>query len=454
MRAIAMKRWGLVLSSVLILIVLVGAIWFQVRYDDAAIQTVALKAFSDAEYPEDPEARSIVFGGYPHSTLLIQRIGDTRFRFLIEPATPAATAIELTNIDLAHLVTSAPSWARTDTDLTKIALIDREWNRQQIRFSRPSPHLTVHEGGDGFEQRALTRIDLARNCLNAGLWELLLFTKEDGEERVYEHLWFTFPLGLYKELFEQVTGLSYWSYWWSLEHWVDPVGTPIQLGRLRTVEQEWVIPVTAQWDEPVAETGEQALKRRNILTPVAAHYRDWYDEPVRFAKFIPPGRYSRAHPQETQLHYLAELTGATMRRVRLTGGAFPLFELDLAFHSPSTGNRTHLIIGGLDLNALPSTTPAQYDRGWQAPFGIGNPRFFESYEQVVADPPTQRTFYGFHLDAQNRWLDHHAIGIDGPLLHRDADDPSLLHLYLLGYERHALLNHLVITVPPEWKRET
>lgn len=449
MRVRTMKRWGLVLPSVLSLIVLVGVIWFQVRYDETPSQTVALRAFSADEYPEDPEKRSVVSGDYRHGNLIIQQTEGTRFRFLIEPATPASTAIELTDVDLAHFVAAAPAWARADGDLTKIALIDREWNRQQVRFSRHSAHVQVHEGGDGFEQRALTRVDLARNCLNAGLWELLLFTKEDGGERVYEHLWFTFPLGLYKELFEQVTGLSYWFYWWSLEHWVDPSGTPVRLERLRTVEQEWPAEAIAQWDEPVAALGEQASKRTNIVTRVASTYRDWYVAPVQFAKFIPPGRYSRAHPQDTQLHYLAELTGTTMRRVRLTGNASSLVELDLAFRSRDTGKTTHLIIGGFDLNTLPRTSPARYDRGWQAPFGIGNPSFFESYEQVVADPPTQRTFYGFHVDEENRWLDHHAIGVDGPLLHRDAEDPSVLHLYLLSYERHALLNHFVVKIPPD-----
>ena len=36
------------------------------------------------------------------------------------------------------------------------------------------------EGGDGFEKTAIVSAELAKNCLNAGLWELLLFTKEGG----------------------------------------------------------------------------------------------------------------------------------------------------------------------------------------------------------------------------------------------------------------------------------
>ncbi|MDP3090635.1 MAG: hypothetical protein Q8N04_08160 [Nitrospira sp.] len=216
---------------------------------------------------------------------------------------------------------------------------------------------------------------------------------------------------------------------------------------LRMVEREWPAQVTAQWDESVPAVGEQARKRKNILTPIATTYREWYNQPVRFASFIPPGRYSRAHPRETQLHYLAELTGAIVRRVKLMEDTDSLFEIELAFRSSKTGESTRLILGGLNWATIPVASPEQYDRGWQVPLGIGNPSFFESYEQVVASPPIQRTFYGFHLDAQNHWLDHHAIGVDGPLFHWDADGPSLLHLYLLSYERHTLLNHVILVIP-------
>jgi hypothetical protein len=446
----ATRHLGRGLLVLLLAGVLGGTVWFQLRYDDAADQTVALTAISHAEYPEDPEDRSLAFGKYPHRTLRIQQIRDTRFRFLLEPGSDQATRIELPEVDLAYLVAAVPPWVKSDPDLTRVGFIDREWNRQQVSLRRDSPYVRVHEGGDGFEQRRLTRVDLARNCLNAGLWELLLFTTEDGQERVYEHVWFTFPLGLYKQLFERVNGLSYWDYWWSLEHWVDPAGTPIRLDRLRTVEREWPLAASARWNDAPAWQGEQRLKRKNILAPTAIRtYQDWYRQPIRFASFIKPGRYSVAHPRDTQLHYLAEFAGAVLRQVRTPAGPQPLFELELAFKDGRTGEPTRLIFGGLDFQHLPKAAPEQYDRGWQVPMGIGNPSFFESYEEVLAYPPLQRPFYGFHLDRQNRWIDHHAVGVDGPLLHRDAHDPSRLHLYLLSYERHALLNHFVLTCPAE-----
>lgn len=153
------------------------------------------------------------------------------------------------------------------------------------------------------------------------------------------------------------------------------------------------------------------------------------------------------HPRDTKLAYLADFTGAVLRRTRMPAQPDPRVELELAFRHRQTGESTRLIFGGLDLASLPAISPAEYERGWQVPMGIGNPGFFETYDELAAHLPSQRTFYAFHLDAQNHWLDHHTVGVDGPLLHRDADDPSLLHLYLLGYERHALLNHFVLTMP-------
>lgn len=426
-----------------------GGAWFQIRYDTTPLQTVELIAFSNAEYPEDPANRSRVFGNYPHRRLHIQQTGETSFRFLVEPGSTHAATIELSKVDVAYFVAAVPPWVKQDQDLIKIGLIEREWNRQQVSFRRNSPQIQVGQDGDGFEFRALSRVDLARNCLNAGLWELLFFTDEDGEERAYDHVWFTFPLGLYKTLFEQVNGLSYWNYWWSLEHWVDPTGTPIPLNRLRTVEREWTPEAEARWTEAPLARGEQARKRKEILAPPIYTYRDWYTQPIQFATFIQPGRYSIAHPRPTSLHYLAEFTGARLRRVRLPVGSQALFELELNFRDSRTGQPTRLLFGGLDFGALPIASPARYEQGWSAPMGIGNPSVFEPYEVVIAPPLRQRTFYGFHLDAQDRWIDHHAVGVDGPLFLWDDAKPSMLHVYLLSYERHALLNHFVIVCPPD-----
>ncbi len=48
------------------------------------------------------------------------------------------------------------------------------------------------------------------------------------------------------------------------------------------------------------------------------------------------------------------------------------------------------------------------------------------------------------LDPSGRWLDHHRIAVDCPIIHRDEADPGLIHLYLLSYERHTLIAHFVL----------
>jgi len=70
--------------------------------------------------------------------------------------------------------------------LERITLVDHEWNRQQVHFDVPRPHVEIC-GGDGFETANITGASRARNCLNAGLWEVLLSTNEDGTKKLYYH---------------------------------------------------------------------------------------------------------------------------------------------------------------------------------------------------------------------------------------------------------------------------
>lgn len=50
-------------------------------------------------------------------------------------------------------------------------------------------------------------------------------------------------------------------------------------------------------------------------------------------------------------------------------------------------------------------------------------------------------YYAILPNLQSRWPDSHKVGIDGPLMHLDEEDPSLLHLWILSFERHALIRH-------------
>ena len=80
------------------------------------------------------------------------------------------------------------------------------------------------------------------------------------------------------------------------------------------------------------------------------------------------------------------------------------------------------------------------------PMGIGVPPFYQTYEELLIDPPTFSPYYSFILNQSSEWIDHHKIAIDGTVLHRDARNPGLIHMCLLSYERHILVAHWVLPV--------
>jgi len=53
------------------------------------------------------------------------------------------------------------------------------------------------------------------------------------------------------------------------------------------------------------------------------------------------------------------------------------------------------------------------------------------------------------LDDEGKWLDSHEIGIDGPLLHL-SEDGETLHVWLLSFERHALVGHYSLPYKPKF----
>jgi hypothetical protein len=81
------------------------------------------------------------------------------------------------------------------------------------------------------------------------------------------------------------------------------------------------------------------------------------------------------------------------------------------------------------------------------PMGIGVPPFYQDYSKLQEQPPNATPYFSVLLDEHDRWIDHHHFAIDGPVMHRDATDPQLLHVYLLSYERHSLIGHWVVSIP-------
>jgi hypothetical protein len=349
--------------------------------------------------------------------------------------------------------------------------VDREWNRQQVQFQVPGPQVEV-TGGDGFEVCNLSGASLAKNCLNAGLWEVLLSVKEDGKKAMYYQGWFTFPLGLYKQIWEQNTGLSYFHddhYWYRMEHWLDPTGTPINLCRLRTVQSVAAIDARFCRSERILYDGEQIRKTRTTNMP---NQRTWGEilccRNATFATFKSPGLYDVDKPWKNEYWRLARFHGAVVRGVDCPARPGQvLHEIELTFHpdrkgsghetcddlgckagncSRDRGALTRIFIGGIDLESLPVLPVYNYSKGLYMPMGIAVPPFYQTYEELRINPPTDSPYYSFILNEKDEWLDHHSIAIDGPVMHRDVNDPDMVHLYLLSYERHTLVAHFVLPI--------
>lgn len=417
----------------------------QLRYRVAEVMEIPVREFTNVEYPEDPAGRSVHFGQYSGRALTLVQKDDSHFDFIFKPTNPNTATLSFRNVDVSLMTPSLPEWTKADPGLERIALTDRQWNRQQVSFDPHSPQVEV-DGGDGFEKANLYSAELAKNCLNAGLWEILLFVKEDGNKALYYQGWFTFPLGHYQRIFERNTGLSYWSHWYYLEHWFDPVGTGVRLDGLRRVVKQRVVPTTFDTSEEVIVAGEQVRKRRTTMPSSPVTWGDFFDgRRIRFATFIPPGRYSVEYPRKNEYWRMNRFDKAILREVVSPAASKPLHELELVFQSRQTGEPCRFLVSGFDPAELPQLAVKEYPKGLYLPMGIGVPPFFQSYEELQKNPPHRSPYFCVMLDAEDRWIDHHALAVDGPVLHRDATNPDLLHVYLLSYERHSLIAHFIVS---------
>lgn len=424
-----------------------GCFWWQAKYRVADEMVVSLREFSTTDYPENPADLSALHGRYSGRQLRLTQRSETHFDFRLESSDTNNSTIVWPNVDVSLFATGQPEWTRRHAGNQLIALTDREWNRQQVVF-KPGSNRVEILGGDGWERTNLFTAEIAKNCLNAGLWELLLFTREGGGKKLYYQAWFTFPLGHYRRLVERNAGVPYRDLWHRLEHWRDPEGTIVDLAGLRRVVSEHPAAITEDRDGPVLTAGEQSRKVRTTQVRNVRRYRDWFDgRPVTFGSFIKPGRYDNDVPHGNEYWRVREFIGGTWRRIESPAGPGPLDELELRFRDARTGGTHRFLVGGFAARDLPQLRPADNANGLYRPMGIAVPPFFQTIEDLEKSPPARSPYYSVLLDQADRWLNHHRIGIDGPVLHRDEAEPGTLHLYLLSYERHALVAHFTIKIP-------
>lgn len=442
------RRWiyGWLLAVVAVVLGLL-AVQFFGKYHVADTMEIAVEEVRASEYPEDPSHRSVFYDRYSGRALTLAKVDDTHFDFIFTSEDPRIATIAFKNIDVSLFIPWQPEWTRGDSNLEVIALTDREWNRQQVRFTRDMPELSV-TGGDGFEEQGLVTAELARNCLNAGLWEVLLFTQEGGKKALYYQGWFTFPLGHYKAMFEMLNGVSYWKHWYRLEHWFNPQGTTMDLDALRSVVDGMEVAALCPKGECLLLDGEQVRKARTVD---ANNVRCWGDfcesrRSVRYASFVPPGRYSVGHPWGNEYERIETMERAFVRQIENPGSDGIRHEIEVVFRNGGTGEASRFIVSGLDLTALPRLPQDSYSKGFYMPMGIGVPPFYQGYRDLQSNPPHRSDYFCVMVDEKNRWINHHDVAIDGPVLHRDIHDPNRVHLYLLSYERHSLVAHIVLQI--------
>ena len=418
------------------------------RYRTSDVMEIPVREFSNAEYPEDPAGKSVWSGMYQGRRLRLIRKDQGHFDFVFDPLHPHIATVTFEDVDVRLMTPSLPRWTKDDAGLRRIALTDRQWNRQQVAFGSPADGRVKVSGGDGTEVAHLSSAALAKNCLNAGLWEVLLFVNEDGQKKLYYQGWFTFPLGFYKEIFENNTGLPYANHWYYLEHWFDPAGTPIALNTLRKVIHESEAPTEFDLDEPLLIAGDQVRKRRTTMAANVVTWGDFYrPNDVRFAAFVPPGRYSNATPWSNEYQRIAVFKGTALRKVRSPASDETLDELEFTFANRENSAKLRFLVSGFKIDKLPQVPMAEYPKGLYMPMGIGVPPFYQDYSALQQHPPDQSPYFSVLLDEQDCWVDHHHFAIDGPVMHRDADNPGKLHFYLLSYERHSLIGHWIVSLP-------
>ena len=446
-----LRRFLVGMVAIVLLAGVIGIGYFFSRYTVAEETIVDLYEFPTFKYADDPSGRSPYYSEYGGRQLKLKQLDETHFDFIFEPLDEHVAKVAFKNVDVSLLTVNIPEYAKEDDGLRRIALTDREWNRQQVQFYVGNDNVEV-TGGDGFEQKNLKVASLARNCLNAGLWELLLFTKTETGKEMYYQGWFSFPIGQYKRLWEKNNGLSYWDdfNFYRMEHWLDPAGNVLPMEKLRTVVSESEIDAKFDPDEPIPFAGEQIRKRRTTQAPGVRTWGDVIEkrDDIQLATFYPPGYYDVQKPWHNRYDLIAEFEGATHRRIKSLHGGEELDELQLTFKSID-GKESRLFIGGVDLSKVPAAAPEDYPKGLYLPMGIGTPPFYQDYSVLKKNPPQDSPYYSFFLDENNGWIDHHTMAVDGPILHRDAENPDLLHLYLMSYERHLLVAHYVLPIPVE-----
>ncbi|GAB5418026.1 MAG: hypothetical protein Crog4KO_31060 [Crocinitomicaceae bacterium] len=399
---------------------------------------------TDAEYPDNPD---IGFRHPQYSTnafdngALIEKEGRYQFVFHLT----GGDSITINKLDVLQFIPETPDHLKKDDYLNKLALINQEWNRNQVK-------LLPGEFQCGNDK--IIRVDLARNCLNSYLWEVILYEEDNGKTLPSAHGWFNFPKKKYRELFNKRNPKAFDPLKGHLVNWHDVESRFINKTLLREYLFECDITYEDLSDSIYPMKAAREKKRKEIIWPEQfGSMRDLQLDSSTFATFSPPGFYNKKDPRHTELGRFRHLAGIHVYRTQSVRKEKPengLWEIEFNFDDPETGRMTRFIVGGLDFSQLPKLPVADANKGWKNSMGFGNHSFYESLDEFNAYNTAESDYYAYLTDGNGSWLDSHKIGIDGPIFHVDPDNPELLHVWLLSFERHALVGHYTIEVDCEF----
>ncbi len=343
---------------------------------------------------------------------------------------PDAAGPSLEAIDLKTFIPRIPSLAAGNKALTREAISQREFNRNETRYGPTA-------GTDDFR--------IANNCLRAGLWEVMLAKKQESGLAMNYHGWFTFPKQEYARLFEEVNGVSLAKYDEFVATYPAMGGFRIDLTSLRKLDGEVpAIPVVTRRDQAALRLSEQQRKAKLVLTPGIANYGDFFasdKQPVQMAKFAEPGYYNPAEPMKFDLTWIAKPIHATWGAVHSKGNGTRMNEVQIAFE-----NGYRLVIGdaGLGTLAARAEPPKSDGDALKLTFGIGTPEIYLSGADRAKEYAEPRDNYLLLLDADGKVVDNHLGGIDRAFLWRESGATDTLHVMLIGYERIAIVSDLTL----------
>lgn len=223
---------------------------------------IPTKEMTDTEYPDNPNLESRHSEAKQHyfKSILLKNKGQNLFDLDLFSHEIGQCEISLKNLPLLEMMPTAPDFIKKDEYLTYIGIINQEWNRQQVQFK------TGQFSVKGNSKLQITRVDLARNCLNAYLWEILVYAKDtDGKDKLFWQCWFDFPKTAYKDLFETRNNLNYESFRANLESWIDIESKKIDLEILRKASDEREVSFESKNNEMYPIKGERERKKKTSL---------------------------------------------------------------------------------------------------------------------------------------------------------------------------------------------